>query len=1512
MNRTVIDGARKELSLVMVSVESYLEDGAGLDIARASLNKLKNLLIFDDLNEAAEVASSISMIVTRVLDKTLMFEDRHWGALIDALVGLDSFLSSCLNTSEGVQKNLEYSREAITSLQGKSVATEGDDGVELSEVSDVPVLTTVVAETTLTDPSVLEEPITEWTGTVLEIANAPVQKPTLPPTNEVAISEQEPPQSNEVDDIDPEILEIFQEEATEELETIQSQYAIWKLDPGNKDAIENTRRSFHTLKGSGNVVGAKILGGFAASGEALFARVIVGQLMHSTGLLVLLDDFVATMATVVENLFSAQPLPLAAIAAVEARALNFPEGEKQLSAKAEPSDAGDQKTITVTSVDTVAEERLEVDTPELFCSMEDSLYEIFAPESNLHIDRILEFIAEAGGTQQIVTPELVTAIHTLHGSSRLAGAEAMSKLSDAMEAYCSALQKLSRACDPGALALLRRYADTMRDSVCAINTPLDNAPEWLDLLGEINLARKELKSSVTEQEEGAVKAANAARVDVAAFLLKAIDNMAAIHESFSKWKAMPDCLEPRERFEADLSRFRVDVEAARLTDVASLLLTMESLLKALPDFDDEFVNQLQQGITSIEDVFDNLYLQQPLTDLAPIREKLQAKLEPCLKADERENETEFSELQAVTGPNPEELEPGQQRVGSAQLKDLDQANDLTDWPDLVEEDLEFLEFEFIDTDEEIAPEVLELFLEEAGELVDQLEEAHAEWLLDPDSVDAMDAQLRHLHTFKGNALVANLRSLGGLGHFLESLFEQLVSGERTCSKKLLELVRAAFDGIQDSVEKLGQNKPLPRLQPLTDAVKAALLDQEWGDLTIAAGSEQETGPGDQPDHAVEQEIESNEAEVSASRGPSSQPLQKPAFNGQLVRPEAPPSIQPEKDTGEDQRVRVLSSALDRLINTSGEISITQANLDIQQRKDKYSLLELKTTIARLQRQLATLNVETEAQIISRHQDEQPVDQHDSNFDPLEMDRYSTLQQITRSINETVSDLSEIGDILDQSSDDTDSLMQKASVAARDVRDGLLKTLMIPLKDQYTRFQRVVRMAAQGEGKEVELEMLGVDGHIERNLLEKIVGPIEHLLRNAVAHGIELPEVREGRITKGSKPRQGKIQLSFLREISYMEIVISDDGAGINNELIREAAIRRGLLEADAEISDEELYQFIMAPGFSTASEVSAIAGRGVGMDAVMDGVQKLGGTISITSERGEGTTFTIRLPSMLSLVESLTIEVAEEVYVIPHGGVDSVVKLRATDVLPNYEQTNPSLEHEGKTYELYYLGSMLGLSAPPPATAAVGEVPLLLAQVGQRSVAVQVDYLVGTSKVQVVPIGDQFKRYPWFVDGTLLTSGKIALLLDVKTLLRERDTRSQPLHAVEQVVENKPRIMIVDDSITLRKITSRIFERQNMDVVTAKDGVEAITLMQESIPDVMLLDVEMPRMNGYELAQHMGKADGLKDIPIIMITSRTGEKHKQKGLELGVRYYLGKPFHEPELLECVHKLLEEKSNEQSN
>ncbi|MBV1914726.1 MAG: response regulator [Pseudomonadales bacterium] len=1428
MNKKVVKGARNELSLVKANVEAYMErsgDGLTLGVAQYSANKLMNLLIFIELNEAAQVATSICVVITNNVDKTCMFGDEQWSVLIEALAGLDSSLENCVKAPDSSRQSLECPRLAMASLMAPDTDLESSDSGSGSAVLDEP-------------GSLLLEP-------AMDLAELPT----------LELVEEE----NELDNIDPEILEIFHEEADEELGSIQAQYALWKQDPTNKEAIDTVRRSFHTLKGSGNVVGAFRLGGFSASGEALFGRIVMGQLTHSAGLLVLLDEFVATMAHMIEGLFSGNPLSSEIIEAIEARAVSFPH-------EIEPASITISEPVSApapTQIESVVDSQTEVEYTEELDGMEDSLYNIFVPEVGLHIDTILTFIGHARAIPQTVTEEFVTAVHTLHGCSHLAGADAMATLSGAMERYCKSLFKMAIVCDVDMLQLFDRYSETMRDSVRAINTPETEAPEWQSLFEEIDWTDQALAGTVSAEEFAfdSAEPQNSLSIDTSSFMTSAVGRMTTLHDCFSAWKTAPDGSSASDGFATELGQFRSDAEAAKFPGMAKLIAVMESSLKTAPDPVDNIVGVIDAGMDSLEGILDNLYIGQTLPALEEITEKLQLELD------------RFSD---------QESEEGIEAEAAIEQDRLDEPLSASEEI----EDLSFLDSISLDKIETPDPELLSLFLEEAGELVHQFEDAHSAWLVDTTSSDAMNAQLRHLHTLKGNALLANLYSLGGLSHYLESLFEMLISGQQASNEDLLNLIRVAFDGIQQSVESLNKNHPLPDLKLLTHAVKAAVLGQDWSDLLNTIDTDKPTLVENQPEPVLEAEPVVDE----------------PVAEQQLVRQKIPPLLYAEREVGDEQRIRVLSSVLDKLVNDAGEISITQTHLEIQNGKDRYNLLELKTTIGRLQRQLGTLNVETEAQIISRHQGEK-LEHDDATFDPLEMDRYSTLQQITRSIAETVSDLSEIGDILDKSSDDSDSLMLKVSLAARDLRDGLLKTLMVPLKQQKARFQRVVRMAAQAEGKEVELEMVGFDGEIERNLLEKIVAPIEHILRNAVAHGIESPDLRDE-----AKPRQGKIQLSFVQEFSNMEIVISDDGAGMDGELIRASAIERGLLEADAEISEEELHQLILVPGFSTADKVSLIAGRGVGMDVVRDGIQQLGGSITIASERGKGSTFTIRLPAMQSLIEALMIEVAGEIYALPHGSVDSVVKVRADTILPNYETDKPTLEHEGKVYELNYLGSMLGLSVPPSGAGVVGEVPVLLAQIGERAVAVQVDYLIGTSKIQSIPIGDQFKNYPWFVNSTLLSSGQVALLLNVKALISSGHVE-QEHETLDAVVEKTPEIMIVDDSITLRKITSRIFEREGMNIVTAKDGVEALAMLQEYTPDVMLLDVEMPRMNGYELAHQMKNHSRLKNVPIIMITSRTGKKHVQKGMELGVKYYLGKPFHEPELLECVHTLLEEDAND---
>ena len=367
------------------------------------------------------------------------------------------------------------------------------------------------------------------------------------------------------------------------------------------------------------------------------------------------------------------------------------------------------------------------------------------------------------------------------------------------------------------------------------------------------------------------------------------------------------------------------------------------------------------------------------------------------------------------------------------------------------------------------------------------------------------------------------------------------------------------------------------------------------------------------------------------------------------------------------------------------------------------------------------------------------------------------------------------------------------------------------------------------------------------------------------------------------------------------------GAGLDRQRIRDKAIDRGMLDADADIGDDELYQLILQPGFSTAEELSQVSGRGVGMDVVLSEVKQLGGALEIASDAGHGTRFTIRLPFTLAITDALLVKVGEDFYAVPHSTMDGVARIAVDDLRAIYAGQQDVYNYGGRDYTVRYLGSTLG-SAAANIAEGVRWVPMLLVRSGEHRIAFQVDGLLGNRQIVVKSIGVQLSGVRWFTGGTILADGQIALILDVNALVR-MDVTNVPVQRMEssQPLTKGVSVMVVDDSITVRKVTSRLLERHNMQVVTAKDGVDAVTVLQEHHPDVMLLDIEMPRMDGYELARHMRSTPELADIPIIMITSRTGDKHRNRAFELGVKRYLGKPYQEAELLENIYTVLAETS-----
>jgi chemosensory pili system protein ChpA (sensor histidine kinase/response regulator) len=440
-------------------------------------------------------------------------------------------------------------------------------------------------------------------------------------------------------------------------------------------------------------------------------------------------------------------------------------------------------------------------------------------------------------------------------------------------------------------------------------------------------------------------------------------------------------------------------------------------------------------------------------------------------------------------------------------------------------------------------------------------------------------------------------------------------------------------------------------------------------------------------------------------------------------------------------------------------------------------------------------------------------------------------------------------------------------------------------------------------KRVELVVIGEDTQLDRTILSRMRAPLEHMLRNAVDHGIETPTEREAK----GKPAQGLITLSLYRDGQEVAVKLVDDGAGMDRDAIRQAAIERGLLHPQSRLGESELLQLVLEPAISTSTGVTQISGRGVGMDVVNTEIKELGGTLQILSTPDEGTRFDIRLPFTLAINQALLVSVAAEVFALPLPNVEAVVRVRVEDVEALKQRDNPVFEHAGMEYPFVPLARLLGLSEEH-LSRDLSQVPVILLRSGEHCLALLVEEQSGRQEVVVKPVGRQLASIRWITGATILGDGTVVLVLDVPTLVRMGvvsqglPARNSDTEAFEAAAPARS-VMVVDDSITVRRVTDRFLTRNGMRVVTAKDGLEALSLLQDDLPDLMLLDIEMPRMDGFELASTLRGDARTQALPIIMITSRTGKKHSDRARELGVDRYLGKPYHEVELLESINELL---------
>jgi chemosensory pili system protein ChpA (sensor histidine kinase/response regulator) len=609
----------------------------------------------------------------------------------------------------------------------------------------------------------------------------------------------------------------------------------------------------------------------------------------------------------------------------------------------------------------------------------------------------------------------------------------------------------------------------------------------------------------------------------------------------------------------------------------------------------------------------------------------------------------------------------------------------------------------------------------------------------------------------------------------------------------------------------------------------------------------------------------------------------------------PPGREPVAPAERGEMARVSADLLDQLLNNAGEVSISRARLEQQLGSVEFNLGELSRTVTRLKEQLRKLEIETEAQILHRH-DQEPRSRQD--FDPLELDRYSSIQQFSRALAESASDVASLQQLLESLVAEAQNQLQQQSRTVTELQNGLMRTRMVSLQRHVQRLARIVRQAASDSAKQAELIVDGAAGELDRQVLERMLPPFEHLLRNAVVHGIETPAERQA----SGKSATGHIYLSMQREGAEVIVEIRDDGAGMNLAAIRSKGLAMGLIHSDQVLSDEDVMQLVLEPGFSTASALTQQAGRGVGMDVVATEIKKLGGALHMDSKAGEGTRFTIRLPLTLAVSHALVVRTGDEYYALPLPTIEGVVRLPRDEVAAHLRSDSATFSYGAHKYRLQPLANYVGMEAAalPETDAAI---PVVLVRAGEHSTGLVADELIGSREIVVKSAGPQISSIRGISGATILSDGRVVIILDIVALVRaEWRGRAAPL-VMREREDRRVFALVVDDSITVRRVTQRLLERNGMRVLTARDGVEAIELLAENVPDIILLDIEMPRMDGYEVAAQVRADPRLSELPIIMITSRVGEKHRARAIELGVDDYLGKPYQESQLIDAIAPLV---------
>ncbi|HEX6268276.1 MAG TPA: Hpt domain-containing protein [Burkholderiales bacterium] len=638
---------------------------------------------------------------------------------------------------------------------------------------------------------------------------------------------------------------------------------------------------------------------------------------------------------------------------------------------------------------------------------------------------------------------------------------------------------------------------------------------------------------------------------------------------------------------------------------------------------------------------------------------------------------------------------------------------------------------------------------------------------------------------------------------------------------------------------------------------------------------------------LEEKMDRLSLDIEHMRAPAPQP-----------EPELRAEVQ-EKPLPAAALLRVNADTLDHLINEAGEVSIARSRVEAELRGIKQSLSDLSESVARLRGQLREVEIQADSQMQSRLS---VLEERSGDYDPLEFDRYTRLQELTRLMAESLSDVVAIQQGLSRNLGETNAALLQQGRTTREVQQELMRMRAVPFSNLNERLYRVARQTARELDKKVDLEIAGAEVEIDRSVLERIGAPLEHMLRNALAHGLEAPEARAA----AGKPETGRIALTLRQESNEIALILSDDGDGIDAERLYEKAVERSIVPPGQALSEAERLQLIFASGLSTSDTVTQLAGRGVGMDVVRNEITAMGGRIDIASTRGQGTTFTIYLPLTLAVTQAVLVRSGASLFALSTAMVEQVLRVKADAMTELYAAKQ--VEFQGRTYALYSLQRLLDGAG---ANEIQNYNSVLLLRSGIQRIALHVDEMRGNQEIVVKNIGAQLARVSWMAGATVLADGSIVPIINPVVLAQrvrgaapafEATTLVPPMGRTAEGAPSGAVIMVVDDSLTVRKITSRLLEREGYQVITAKDGLDALEQLRETLPAVMLVDIEMPRMDGFDLTRNVRGDPRTRDIPIIIISSRTAEKHRNQAAALGVNVFLGKPFQEAELLEHIDEV----------